>query len=71
MLYLYPAKQQVRAKAYVSSLDEKLNASLRGIQFCQTSKPRTLHVQLSWLSIKTAWLAQKCQSNQHSSKESV
>jgi mRNA deadenylase 3'-5' endonuclease subunit Ccr4 len=47
MSYLCLAKRQVRAKAYASSLDEKLNAPSRGIQFCQTSKPGTLHVQLS------------------------
>ena len=71
MSYLCQAEQTVRAKAYASAPDRKLNAPSRGIQFCRTNSPRLCVSSMSRASNKTAQLFRLCLSIQYENKAIV
>ena len=56
MSYLCRAEQTVRATAYASVPDKKLNAPSRGIQFCRTNSPELCVSSMAKVSTKTARL---------------
>ena len=56
MSYLCRAEQTVRATAYASVPDKKLNAPSRGIQFCRTNSPGLCVSSMAKVSTKTARL---------------
>ncbi len=69
--YLCRAKQTVRAKAYASALDLRLNAPSRGIQSCQTEQPGLCVSSRYRMSAKTAQLSRLCIVNQYGSCNTV
>ena len=71
MSYLCRAEQTVRAKAYASAPDIKLNAPSRGIQFCRTNSPGLCVSSMTEVSTKTAQLFRLCLSNQDDNEATV
>ena len=71
MSYLCRAKQTVRATAYASAPDRKLNAPSRGIQFCRTNSPGLCVSSMTEVSTKTAQLFRLCLSIQYDNNKSV
>jgi hypothetical protein len=71
MSYLCRAEQTVRAKAYASAPDIKLNAPSRGIQFCRTNSPGLRVSSMTEVSTKTARLFRLCLSIQYDNNKNV
>ena len=71
MSYLCRAEQTVRAKAYASAPDLKLNAPSRGIQFCRTNCPGLCVSSMTEVSTKTAQLFRLCLSIQYDNNKGV
>ena len=71
MSYLCPAEQTVRATAYASAPDKKLNAPSRGIQFCRTNQPGLCVSSMNEVSTKSAQLFRLCLSIQYENKAIV
>ena len=71
MSYLCTAEQTVRAKAYASVPDQKLNAPSRGTQFCRTNSPGLCVSSMTGVSTKTARLHSLCLSIQYDNPKSV
>ena len=71
MSYLCPAEQPVRAKAYASAPDKRLDAPSRGIQSCRTSLPGLCVSSMTEVSTKTARLSRLCLSIQYDYKTTV
>ncbi len=62
MSYLRRAEQTVRATAYASAPDKKLNAPSRGIQFCRTEQPGLRMSSMTEVLRKSARLFRSCLS---------
>ena len=71
MSYLRRAEQRVRAKAYASAPDRKLNAPSRGIQFCRTNSPGLCVSSMTEVSTNSAQLFRLCLSIQYDNKTTV
>ena len=71
MSYLCRAEQTVRAKAYASAPDIKLNAPSRGIQFYRTNSPGLCVSSMAEVTTKAAQLFRLCLSIQYDNKTTV